>query len=356
MVTGVSGTFLISWAQSELDGLVGTDPQEINVGSTWRWYGRAIRVDDPRDILVLEGSEGLADTHRRAARKLQRFLGDAGLFFGHGDALDPDQALFQFGFELTDGANTYQVSFVDVEAGQRPMLLFIGAMPSPDSDLWVLSYSVPRQSAQTAQVGGGTICFAPLTKIKTPDGDRLVEDLAEGDRICTKDNGVQTIRWTASRQITGGRLTAMPHLRPIRLKTNALAPGRPDEDLIVSPDHRVLVRGTIAQALFNTDEVLVAARDLVNDRTVRIDHRCREVGYIHLMLDQHQVVWANGVEVESFHPAAMNTDNIDPAQRTGLWERFPDAQKNVFSYGEFARRTLSRSEAALLAYGADASH
>ena len=356
MATRISCTFLMEWAQSELDGLVGTDPAKIAVGSTWRWQGQAIRVDDPRDILVLEGSEGLADTHRRAAQKLRRFLGDAGLFFGHGDASDPDQALFRYGFELTDGVATYQASFVDIESGQRPMFLFIGALPPADQDLWVLSFVVPTQADQLAQASGGTICFAPLTKIRTPGGDRLVKDLGEGDRICTKDNGIQTIRWTASRQITGDRLTAMPHLRPIRMRAHVLAEGRPDEDLVVSPDHRVLVKGTVAQALFNTSEVLVAARDLVNDGAIRIDHRCRGVEYIHLMLDQHQIVWANGVEVESFHPAAMNTDNIDPDQRAGLWEQFPQARENAFSYGEFVRRNLSRPEAALLAYGAFQGH
>ena len=39
MATGAAGTFLISWAQAELDGLVGTDPAAIAVGSTWRWCG-----------------------------------------------------------------------------------------------------------------------------------------------------------------------------------------------------------------------------------------------------------------------------------------------------------------------------
>jgi len=356
MATGNFGTFLISWAQTELDGLVGTDPADIAAGSTWRWTAPAIRVDDPRDILVLEHSEGSAKAHRSAAAKLRRFLGDPNLLLGQADPDDADQPLFRYGFEVTDGVDKFQASFVQIESGQRPMLLFIGVLPPVGQDLWVLSVALPNRENLTTRPTGGTICFATTTRIKTSNGPIPVEDLREGDLICTKDNGVQAIRWVATRLITGGRLMAIPQLRPIKFRADVLEDGEPDKDLIVSPDHRVLLKGPVAQALFNTPEVLVAARDLVNDTSIRVDHRCRQVAYVHLMLDQHQIVWANGVQVESFHPAAMDTKNIDPKQRARLWERFPQARSDAFSYGEFARRNLTRSEAALMSFGVFDGH
>ena len=100
----------------------------------------------------------------------------------------------------------------------------------------------------------------------------------------------------------------------------------------------------------------MTARDLINDRTIMPDYRCRGVTYIHLMLDAHQIVWANGVEVESFHPAGMAADKIEEQQRYDLFERFPDIRHDPFSYGEFARRNLSQSEAAILTYGALSGH
>jgi len=352
MATRGSGTFLISWAQSELDGLVATDPGAIAVGSTWRWSGQAICVDNPRDILVLENSDGIADLHARAASKVRRFLGDPDLLISQNDGATAPPPLFKYGFEITDGHKKYQATLIFVENGQYPMALFVGALPPVDHDLWVVSCTMPGVVAQGSQTKTGTVCFVPDTRITTPDGPKLVQDLREDDLICTKDNGHQAIRWIGSRQISGGRMVAMPHLRPVRIQAHVLADGEPDHDLLVSPDHRLLVKGPVAQALFNTHEVLVAARDLINDRSIRIDHRCRGVSYIHLMLDQHQIVWANGVEVESFHPAGMAGEDMNPGQRYQLLERFPDIRDNTLAYGDFVRRNLTRSEAALFAHGA----
>jgi hypothetical protein len=100
----------------------------------------------------------------------------------------------------------------------------------------------------------------------------------------TRDNGPQEVLWMGSRRITGARMFVMPELRPIRFRPGALGIDRPDQELLVSPEHRMLVKGAAAQALFNTPEVLVPARDLVNDRTVFTDLKVREVTYVHLLL------------------------------------------------------------------------
>src|SRR5690606_22913105 len=128
---------------------------------------------------------------------------------------------------------------------------------------------------------------------------RPIDALRPGDLIQTRDNGPREILWRGSRRMTGARLYAMPHLRPIRFRARALGQGRPEEDLWVSPQHRMLLRGAAAQALFNSAEVLVAAEDLVNGQSVAVDMAAREVTYIHLLLDRHNVIFANGMETES---------------------------------------------------------
>ena len=109
-----------------------------------------------------------------------------------------------------------------------------------------------------------------------------------------------------------------PALRPIRIGAGALGIERPDQALLVSPEHRMLVRGPQAQALFNTPEVLVSAARLVNGSSVHVDLAVREVTYIHLLLPGHNVIWANGVETESFHPAHADFGMLDAADRGRL--------------------------------------
>jgi hypothetical protein len=229
------------------------------------------------------------------------------------------------------------------------VLLAVGAVPAPDQDLWVVDVAMDKLRFQTAErPAGGVICFTPGTRIATPSGLRLIQDLAQGDLVLTRDNGAQAILWTGFRRMTGARLYAMPHLRPIRLRAGALGPSRPDPDLLVSPQHRMLVRGRAAQALFNVDEVLVAAEDLVNDQTITVERGLREVTYVHVLLDRHNVIWANGLETESFHPAHAALDQLDPVQRQGLFGLFPGLDRNPDAYGDPVRRNLSASEAVLL--------
>ena len=108
--------------------------------------------------------------------------------------------------------------------------------------------------------------------------------------------------------------------------------------------------------MFNTSEVLVAAKDLVNDQNVLIEHGLREVTYIHMMLDRHQVVWANGVETESFHPANMSLNEVEVGQRDRLFEVMPELEQDPHKYGDYARRNLSPSGAEILKYDGNVRH
>ncbi len=356
MKTGSDGTFLISWAQSEIDGLLAAGVECMDAGSVWRWHGQAVRIDEPRDVLILENREAQADLRRRAASQLRRFLGDETLLQANGPESPEDAPLFRSGFELTDGSARYQATVIQLERGQHPMILFLGQLPPCERDLWVLSCSIGREVAPRDDDALATICFVPGTRISTPAGPVPVEQLSQGDMVNTKDDGPQPVHWIGRRRISGGRLAAMPHLRPVRLAANVLSQGEPDQDLLVSPDHRVLVKGPAARCLFNVPEVLVCARDLVNDTTIRVDRTCRSVDYIHLMLNKHQVVWANGIEVDSFHPAGADMINFASEQLSGLVDEFPSIAKDAMSYGDFARRTLTRSEAALLIFGNSVRH
>ncbi|MFN4154932.1 MAG: Hint domain-containing protein [Paracoccaceae bacterium] len=351
MGTGSRGTFVISWSQTEIDGLSAAPLDVLAVGASWRWSGQPVRVDGQGGMLLLEGAEGIADIRRRAARMVRRLIGVAVT----GDAVAPGAEAVEEedapdqGFIVTDGHQSWSVTVLPVPDTGARLLMFVGDLPPPGQDLWVVRTAIDRtHSGAGAKVAGGVICFTPDTRIATPTGARLIQDLRPGDRILTKDNGAQDILWTGSRRMSGARLYAMPHLRPVRFRAGALGLDRPDTDLVVSPQHRMVLSGPAARALFNTEEVLVKAEDLLNDATICVDHALREVTYIHILLDRHNIVWANGMETESFHPSNTAMDTIEPAQREALMAILPEGAENPASYGDYARRNLSSSEVAIL--------
>ena len=312
-----------------------------------------MRVDEPADLLLLGRSQDDADLHRRAARTVKRLVGVA----LSGDALDTDghrdddneEVLPDSTFVVTDGAQTYQATFIPVPNGGDPLLMFVNELPPKGTDLWVVRSNL--RAPDVSQLGfgePGVICFKPGTMVATPSGLKPVQFIQPDDIILTKDNGPQKIVWRGERRMTGARLFAMPHLRPVRLCADALGGGIPDAELLVSPEHQVVLRGPSARRLFNEPEVLVQAKELVNGHTIWVDKAVREVTYIRLMFEQHQIIWANGVETESFHSAGTSLEMVVEPQRKTLLNLFLDLAEDPLDYGPFARRRLNHSEATLL--------
>ncbi|TDK41319.1 Hint domain-containing protein [Antarcticimicrobium luteum] len=353
MKTGFRGTFVISWSQTEIDGLEDAPVEALETGAAWSWRGDTVRVDGPNGLLRLDGADGEAEIRKRAARTVRRLVGAAVRKTTDLSAVDVDDPLMERYFVVTDGARSYTVTVIAAGPERPPLLMFLDMLPPRHCDLWVVRHTLsdpaPRLSDETR---GGVICFTPGTRLETPKGLRRVEDLRQGDYVQTRDSGAQPVLWLGSRRITGARLKVTPHLRPVRLRPGSLGIERPDQSLLVSPEHRMLVRGRAAHALFNTDEVLVAARDLINGNTVIQDHAMREVTYVHLLLPNHEILVANGVETESFHPANADLGTLGERDRARLLDHLPGLEADPHVYGPFARRNLSRSEAAILMHEA----
>ena len=356
MKTGCGGTFVISWSQTALDGFQAAPIDILTVGAAWSWGGELIRVDGPASLLRLEDADMQEDSRKRAARAVRRLVGVAlGTTPARQQAAD-DAAMLSddYAIIVSDGLKTYTLTLIPVGQGAQPLVMFSGPVPPRQRDLWVVHHNLGNQ-AQSNPMGpasGGVICFTPGTMVQTPQGPRPVEALREGQQVNTKDSGPQDILWIGQRRMTGARLFAMPHLRPVRVRAGAFGIERPDQELVLSPEHRLLVTGPSARALFNTPEVLVRAADLVNGRTVVVDTAMREVTYIHLMLPAHHVVWANGVECESFHPASTALSTLSDADRQRLFALQPMLEHETSSYGGFARRSLSATDAAILLHKA----
>ena len=192
------------------------------------------------------------------------------------------------------------------------------------------------------------VCFTPGTLIATPRGEVAVEHLRIGDKVITRDNGIQEIRWMGRKEMGWRDFAANPHLRPIIVKAGSLGNGLPERDMMLSPNHRVLVANDRTALYFDEHEVLVAAKHLIGGAGV---HQVESVGttYHHFMFDQHEVVLSNGAWTESFQPGDYTLKGLGNAQRNELFELFPElkAPAGVDAY-QAARKTLKKHEARLL--------
>lgn len=74
MKTGFRGTFVISWSQTDIDGVGSAPLQALETGAVWAWHGEAVRVDGPTELLRLDQAEGEANIRKRAARMCAGWL------------------------------------------------------------------------------------------------------------------------------------------------------------------------------------------------------------------------------------------------------------------------------------------
>jgi Ca2+-binding RTX toxin-like protein len=191
----------------------------------------------------------------------------------------------------------------------------------------------------------GVVCFTAGTAILTPGGEVLIEDLRIGDLVTTMDNGPQPIRWIGKRSIGLPLLQALPNLRPVLIKKGVLGARR---DLLVSQQHGMLIGKGGSQ--------LGRAKHLAGHFPgVRIAQGKRQITYVHLMFDAHQIIFAENTPSESFYPGPMAIRLMGTAQRAEMGVLFPQlsrlfgpAGEKSNPYGQTAREFLAERQMTLL--------
>lgn len=198
---------------------------------------------------------------------------------------------------------------------------------------------------QTPPDSGVIPCFLSGTRIATRTGQKLVEDLVAGDEVECSHGGFARLKWVGSVKIA--ITSRSTQHAPIRIPRGAMGLGVPSRDLIVSPNHRILMSSPENELYFSEPEVLIAAKHLVGWQGIRVDHSIKHVTYHHLLFDEHQIIISEGLLTESFHPgdAALNGMDYDT-----IWELltlFPELAEEQNGYGGTARQCLKSYESEL---------
>jgi len=172
------------------------------------------------------------------------------------------------------------------------------AAPAASGDAFVASASpgvanlVTSTDVRLLNVLGYTLaaaCYAAGARIRTPRGDVPIEALRIGDAVLTRFAGTACIRWIGIRHIDCRRHPDPAQVCPVRVAAGAFGPGLPVRDLLLSPDHAVALDGA-----------LVPIRLLANGGSIAQDTACAEVRYLHLELDRHDLIFAEGLAAETY--------------------------------------------------------
>ena len=192
-------------------------------------------------------------------------------------------------FQDTDG-NTYLAPEFSANADQAAL------EAAPIRSLTLDSLLSNEFSGMTGsrQTTNYVTCFTDGVMITTQSGEMPVQQLRVGDLVRTRDHGVQPIRW-----IGRARTAAKGAMAPVCISAGALGGDFPRVDLVVSQQHRIVIRSKIVRRMTGASEVFVAAKTLLALDGVNLVHDTDDVTYYHLLLDQHEVIYANGMPTES---------------------------------------------------------
>ena len=170
-----------------------------------------------------------------------------------------------------------------------------------------------------------------------------------GDRVLTRDNGYQPLRWIGTRHLGPAELAQNPNLGAITFRAGCIGDDLPERDTTVSPQHRMLVSGPQVELFFGEAEVLVAAKHMLGMRGIEKSNVTNGQSYIHIMFAQHEIINGDGAWSESFQPGDLSLKGLDDAQRSELFTLFPDLKKErTRNRFRTARLALRHYEARLL--------
>ncbi len=286
-------------------------------------------------------------------------MSDAQIFDGiaYGEGL---RITAEYILTVTDGRTPYRLvgfNIQDAAADDQPGLVeglvaLDDGLGFPPAEVALKVIGASHSSDLEDDKGGGLILPPSLVEgaeVLTLDGALPVQELQIGDMVITRDAGAQALRWISRVEVSSAQMAATPGFRPVRFATNSMGPGRPSRDTMLPPSHRVLIRNARAAVLFGEREVLAAAQHLINDATILPAKDLGGIVYFHLLFDDHQIVYADGLEVESLPPGRDVLMMIPEAEKADLIARMPELPSKARSQQPGKRRQLKYWEAAAMA-------
>ena len=346
MVSYTVNIYAISDATTNVAGII----EQYGSGDQWDWHFASNPTFElnsgatsvSTDVTDTDGSPGTLDDDS-LGQTLSSDVTIGGVTYSAGSVIENEYEVV-----FSDGAGgTYRmvaISIDDTIIG----FTFEGGIPPEGAEL---SYDISDNNFDEQSF---VPCFTAGTWIETPKGPRAVEQLALGDQVLTVDAGAQPIVWIGLRSLSAAALRRAPHLRPISIEPGALGPHAPRRTLLVSPQHRLLIRSRIAARLSGRKEALVAAKHLCGLPGIAPHMPDAPVQYIHFALPRHHIIHANGAATETLLCGPQALRGLAPADRRELRALFPELARG--SAPAAVRHVLRGTHARELARRAGKNH
>ncbi|WP_095588491.1 Hint domain-containing protein [Actibacterium ureilyticum] len=184
--------------------------------------------------------------------------------------------------------------------------------------------------------------FARGTLFSTESGPVAIEDLQPGMMLETGRAGMQPVLWVGSMTVypgAAGQSTESATLT--RITADSFGLGRPMPDLMLGARARLLYKGAGCQEMFGSDAGFAPARAFVDGISAIRIQPAAPVRVYHLALHGQQIVMANGLEVETYHPGQHADMMVEPEIRDIFLGLFP----HVRSLSDFGMMPLPRMTA-----------
>jgi hypothetical protein len=281
---------------------------------------------------------------------LNTFIGFNPLNFGAGAAWTVDTSPTRIAGETIGGfdhTDTIDISPLSLTSGTLLTLGANGELAIGTLDVDFTGLAAGKEFTLVSDGHGGenlelVACFCPGTRISTPDGYTLVENLAIGDLVTTASAGAQKIKWIGRRSYAAPFCNNSRTL-PIRIARHALGKNLPSRTLHLSPGHALAIDGQ-----------LVHAGRLVNGASITQKASAKLVEYYHIELETHEVIFAENLPVESFMDEDFRAQFENAASFANLYPgaRAPQAPclptlRDGFDLFAMQRRFAHRAGAAI---------
>ncbi|SHG72086.1 Hint domain-containing protein [Marivita hallyeonensis] len=337
-------------------GTVGSNGTFATAGSTFTydaatmpWFTMQI-VDNGADTTTLSGDTDGVNTDGSPNNDNEGADGETGaLYDPDGNQVGTFGAVASDRWGVLEGSDGSTIFIYEIE-NFDDIDVYAFSEPLVDG----VTYTNTAQNSRDADIPyAQMICLARGTQILTPGGYTPIERLKVGGIVETVDHGPQPIRWIAKSQATFNSDIGAPQKRPVKIRAGTAGNSR---DLLLSAQHRVVVRISTPSG---PSDVFAVSRHLAEefDGRIRPAAGIRYITFYNLLFDKHEVIFADGVQVESLYPGPQTRNFPDLGWSAVLQHKWPsvlaaDSIEDVtHAYGPLARQVLSRKtlRAALLA-------